>query len=934
MTTLDEEIRALRERIAELEAADVERQRAERLQSALYRIAETAGIATDMQDFYARIHAIVRELMYAENLFIALYDDERDMINFPYYVDLVDEDIPDPNVWEPYGIGNAAGVTARMLRDGRPIMLTPDVWDAMFAAGEIEAVGVVGTSWLGTPLVSDKRIVGGLVVQSYREDRIHTSADMELLTFVARHIASALERTRLIDETRQRNAELALINDIQRGLAQNLEMQAMYDLVGDRLVEIFDAQVVDIGILDEVGGVIRFPYAIERGQRFPDEPLEVIGFRRHVLTTREPLVVGDAEDPAVLAMHGQPDAIQGEPARSLVLVPLVVGDRATGVISLQNLDRANAFSDADVRLLTTLAGSLSVSLENARLFEEARQRNAELAVITDVQRGLAENLEMHAMYQLVGERIREIFDAQVIDIGVLNPSTGLLEQPYANEKGVLVDLEPAVPSAVTEHVMRGTEPLLLSEHLAERVADLGGAGTWGDGDDETPASWLLMPLIVGGEAIGRISLQNMDDEDAFSEGDVRLLATIARSLSIALENASLFEETRQRNAELAVITEVQRGLAENLDMRSMYELVGDRIQEIFAAYSVDIALVDVGADVMRSVYMFEHDERLPDEPFEIMGVTKHVLETREAIVINDRMEERLAELGGADRRQGDLLAVGRVGPAHRRERGDREDLPAEPRREHAFSDADVRLLTTIAGSLSVALENARLFEETRQRNAELAVITDVQRALAENLDMQAMYELVGDRIQEIFDAQVVDIGIVDPTTGCCTSRTRSSVARGSPISRSTDRRVRGPRDGDPAAVRRQRGSPDGREEIGGGLIQGDEPRSVAYVPLVLGDRATGRISLQNLDHEHAFSESDVRLLHDDRRQPQRRARERSAVRGDEATQCRARAHQRRAARARREPRHAGDVRPRRRPDPGDLRRAGRRHRHPGSGATG
>ena len=82
----------------------------------------------------------------------------------------------------------------------------------------------------------------------------------------------------------------------------------------------------------------------------------------------------------------------------------------------------------------------------------------------------------------------------------------------------------------------------------------------------------------------------------------------------------------------------------------------------------------------------------------------------------------------------------------------------------------MRLLTTLASSLSVALENARLFDETQrlltetnERAAELAIINSVQEGLAAKLDMQAMYDLVGDKIQEIFDAQVVDIGISTPT---------------------------------------------------------------------------------------------------------------------------------------------------------------------------
>ena len=174
----------------------------------------------------------------------------------------------------------------------------------------------------------------------------------------------ALENARLFEETRQRNAELALINAVQRGLAEKLEMQAMYDLVGDRIQEIFDAQVVDIGILDREAGLVRFPYTIERGVRFPDEPIELIGFRKQAVETETTVVVNERLMERS-AEAGQPLAIQGEAPKSSVFAPLVVGGQANGVISLQNLDREQAFSESDVRLLTTLAGSLSVALENA-----------------------------------------------------------------------------------------------------------------------------------------------------------------------------------------------------------------------------------------------------------------------------------------------------------------------------------------------------------------------------------------------------------------------------------------------------------------------------------------------------------------------------------------------------------------------------------------
>ena len=240
----------------------------------------------------------------------------------------------------------------------------------------------MGQDWLGVPLKSEGRMLGVMVVQTYTPDKRLTQADLEILTVVGGHIATALERTRLLSETRQRSAELALVNDVQRGLAERLEMQAMYDLVGDRIQEIFDAQVVDIGILDPASGLIHFPYTIERGVRFPDEPIEVIGSPEDRARDARARRDQRGHRGRICRSRTAVSCSAGEPPKSSVFVPLVVGDRGIGVISLQNLDREHAFSDADVRLLTTLAGSLSVALENARLFEEIRQRNSELALIT------------------------------------------------------------------------------------------------------------------------------------------------------------------------------------------------------------------------------------------------------------------------------------------------------------------------------------------------------------------------------------------------------------------------------------------------------------------------------------------------------------------------------------------------------------------------
>ena len=120
--------------------------RAARVQDALYRIASAASAAHDLDEFYAEMHAIVGELMYAENIYIALYDADRQRINFPYYVDSIDTDLPDPRAWVPFGVGEARGATAYALRRGEPLLIDRAKLDALVASGEFELLGPPATS--------------------------------------------------------------------------------------------------------------------------------------------------------------------------------------------------------------------------------------------------------------------------------------------------------------------------------------------------------------------------------------------------------------------------------------------------------------------------------------------------------------------------------------------------------------------------------------------------------------------------------------------------------------------------------------------------------------------------------------------------------------------------------------------------------------------
>jgi GAF domain-containing protein/DNA-binding response OmpR family regulator len=1038
---------ALRRRVAELEEQLAKDVGAAATQAALYQIADLAGRAQDLQEFYGGLHQILGGLLYAENCFIALFDEARGQINFAFYVDTVDTDWPDPREWVPLGQGQAKGITGYILQHGELFHRTGDQILALSRAGALTAVGSMATDFLGVPLRTDGRTIGVLAVQSYRDDVAYSDADEQLLQFVGQHIAVALDRTRATAEIRQRNAELAIVNEVgealarqldlaaitelvgerlhaifperdlyvalydvaagliafpyeiaggeryhsdplpfgegltsqviatkrplllrtleeaqahgvvaggplsqswlgvpilagdavigvialeslephafnldderllmtlaastsvalenarlfdetkrllaqsndraaelaiinsvQQGLAARLEMQAMYDLVGDKIQEIFDAQVVDIGVLDQATRLMHFPYTIERGVRFPDEPLEIMGLRRIVFETREPLVINrDAAARAIEA--GQAAAIQGEPSKASLFVPLMAAGEVTGIISLQNLDHEDAFSDGDVRLLSTLASSLSVALENVQLFGETKRllaetdaRAAELAIINSVQEGLAAELEIQAMYDLVGDKLQQVFDAQVVDIGVLTaPGAGQLFFPYTIERGHRFPSRTSDIVGLRRQVFDTRAPVLVNRDASAAAAAAGGPAVV---QGEAAKSVLFVPLLSGGDVTGMISLQNLDREEAFDEGEVRLLATLASSLSVALENVRLFdqtkrllEETEQRNAELAVVNEIGAALAKQLDFQSIVDAIGERLGQILGSQDLTIAMFD--PDTNRITFPYSIEDGVVDHdspPISLgQGLTSKILVSGDPIRTStaDEAEARGAVFYGS--RSESYLGV----PIRAANRVIGV-ISVYSMKQRAFSEGDERLVATLASSMGVALENARLFEETKrllaesnERAAELAIINSVQQGLAAELDMQAMYDLVGDKIAEIFDAQVVDIGLYDLEAGVV--RYPYGIERGvrfpvevgpiGPMAREVASTRRPLRVADVDAWSAEHGLKP--------FTVGEPAKSVVFAPLIIGSDVRGHVSLQNVDRTGAFNESDERLL--------------------------------------------------------------------------
>jgi signal transduction histidine kinase len=216
--------KAIAERTRDLKREVAERRHAEKLQHALYEISSQANRDIDLQAFYAELHRILSELMYARNFAIMLYDPKYELVQYPYYAD--EKDPPPP---ADYRRPAGHGLSGFVLRTRQPQRIDQARYQSLAADGEIHhAIGSVDFNvWMGTPMVYQGQLLGAIVLQSYDFAIDLGEEELTLLTFVADHIAAALVRKQSADQLRTAHASLeagsAALQAKNRELVQTLE---------------------------------------------------------------------------------------------------------------------------------------------------------------------------------------------------------------------------------------------------------------------------------------------------------------------------------------------------------------------------------------------------------------------------------------------------------------------------------------------------------------------------------------------------------------------------------------------------------------------------------------------------------------------------------------------------------------------------------------
>ncbi|MCB0212026.1 MAG: GAF domain-containing protein [Anaerolineae bacterium] len=255
--------------------------------------------------------------------------------------------------------------------------------------------------------------------------------------------------------------------------------------------------------------------------------------------------------------------------RSVLGIPLVSRSQLMGMIYADMRIINGRFVQADVDLLTVLANQAAAALENAAwartLEQRVAERTAELSTINRISQALVSELDLNAVIEEVGEKLRAIFEVETVYLGLYDPHTEKIHFPYNYYHGqhyhnMVIDFGEGLASKVIE----SRQPLLINENVAQHYSEFNLETS------NAPAkSYLSVPITVsdsgsqsGQTVIGVISVQSITHEGLFDEADVRLLTTIAANVGVAIQKARLFEETQQAK-EVAEATAHE--LAETLD---------------------------------------------------------------------------------------------------------------------------------------------------------------------------------------------------------------------------------------------------------------------------------------------------------------------------------------------------------------------------------
>ncbi|HJR81162.1 MAG TPA: GAF domain-containing protein [Anaerolineales bacterium] len=418
--------------------------------------------------------------------------------------------------------------------------------------------------------------------------RVWSEDEQLLVKQVADQLSLALENASLFQETQSRAEELSVLNEMGRELATKLEVGAIAEVVYRYTSRLMDTQNFFIALYDQKTEEKSYPLVFERGHRVELSPRKLgnRGFADYIIRTRKPIfapadVLGQMKR---LGIEFVPLHEDQSPPQCWLGMPMLIGERVMGLISVQDVQRTNVFDEHDRDILATIAGQAAIAIENARLFQEAQRRARETAALAEVGREISVTLDLGTVLTRIATYAKDLFQAETSavylpEIKTVNwraiavvgaDADEIRNDPIQTGKGILGNIAVSKVGKIVNDASRTPEAVTVK------------------GTIDMPYEHILaVPILSLDQVTGLMAVWRTGQGQEFSPAELDFLTSLARQAAIAIQNARLFNEVITSQGQLSEALQIARLGYFEIDLKNgtvqltteLYSLLGTTAEE-------------------------------------------------------------------------------------------------------------------------------------------------------------------------------------------------------------------------------------------------------------------------------------------------------------------------------------------------------------------
>jgi len=688
--------------------------------AALYDVTATVNQSLELDTILQEVIKKITEIFHFDATRIFLFNPEMDELHLRASFETRPEFSAKATLFQ-----RGQGVVGRVAETRESMIFEDTSTDPRYQAlSHTKVTQEAGLSFFAVfPIRAKGRSVGTVVLVGQKPRKL-TPEEVRLLTSMGDQIGVAVENTTLFEETVARAKELSALYDVAATLNQSLEPNLVLKEVLQKFLEVTRFDAVRIYLLGPDGQELQLKAHVGIGPELASEtsvyPMGS-GISSKVFEEGKVAFFEDIQTDPQYDLLAKNKKTREVGFRAYIAIPLKAKEKIIGVMNFLSYN-AHEFSAKDIALLTSMANQIGVALENAALFEQVRTRSQQLAALNTVAATVNQSLEIDVILKETLEKVVEILGFDAGWLHIVDPSgKGLYLRA---QKGISHELSQALAhrgmgEGISGKVAETGEPLVFEDIQTDpryfqitkkQVALLAGFRAEG-----------CFPIRSKEKLFGSLTLASCNPYH-FSPDELQLIHSIASEIGVGVENARLFEETVKSAQELSVLYTVTSTVNQSLDLDRVLQEVIEKITETFRFDTTRIYLLDPRTDELhiRASYPDNREDMNRVRLFRRgEGIVGKVAETGEPMIFEDlRSDPRYRESSSTKNTQrtgNNFLAVFPI-MAKLRSVGTIACNGRTPRR---LTASEIQLITSMADHIGVAIENANLFYETKQKSVEL-----------------------------------------------------------------------------------------------------------------------------------------------------------------------------------------------------------------------